>query len=118
MAIVAHSMTIITGKTFIEQTIFLDNICFDNCKFVDCTFFYSGGPFKLGDKTELIRVTFKPIGAAQNTILLLQRLKLGAEDLTYDLNNANGAQAIKVKDEKEGEDEIDLATIEPIGGKH
>jgi hypothetical protein len=37
-------LSVITGQTFTRQTIEIDGKRFENCKFIECTIIYGGGP--------------------------------------------------------------------------
>jgi hypothetical protein len=37
----------VVGKEFNKAAVSLDNMSYENCKFIDCDLFYSGGPAQL-----------------------------------------------------------------------
>jgi len=40
----SFTLPITAGKTFKNETVQIDGRRFENCKFIDCTIVYSGGP--------------------------------------------------------------------------
>lgn len=38
------TLPVVSGKTFTRETVIIDGKRFENCRFIECTIIYSGGP--------------------------------------------------------------------------
>lgn len=65
----------VKDKAFRGDRILVDNRHFQNCKFENCRFVYSGGPFAFHECEVLGSATFSPTGAADRTMNLHKALK-------------------------------------------
>ncbi len=66
----------VKDKTFPKgDRILVDNRHFQNCKFENCNFVHSGGPFAFHECEVLGSVTFSPTGPAHRAMRLHEALK-------------------------------------------
>jgi hypothetical protein len=66
-------LPITSGKTFTRETIRIDGHRFENCKFVECTLIYEGGPAEASACEFSPKMAWQLQGAAGMTIQTLQR---------------------------------------------
>jgi hypothetical protein len=62
----------IEGKTFEGSRVLVDIRQFGNCRFVDCTFVYSGGPFGFSECELEGQCILSPTGSAHRMRQLLE----------------------------------------------
>ena len=106
MNVVESGMRVVTGKTFENRNIVLDNLYFEDCKFINCRIYYSGGQYTLGKNVVLEKTSIEFCGHAHNTVILLNRLGVHPRDLLH-----------RSKDDEDGGDALDLSTATPLGGE-
>jgi hypothetical protein len=73
-------MTLIKGQNFSGTEIILDDNFFLECSFENCTFIYSGGPFKWEKCAFSGENNFDPKGAAQRVLKFLYFFRILRED--------------------------------------
>jgi hypothetical protein len=67
----------VNGKKFEKSTVPLDNMSFTNCRFIDCTVFYSGGPVEVFSCSFEGTTRWEIQGAASLTMEALRALGWG-----------------------------------------
>jgi hypothetical protein len=74
----------ITNQTFTRQNIVMDGRRFENCKFIECTVIYSGGPAQTSSCEFSLNTVWDFQGAAALTVMALRdfgwRIKFGESD--------------------------------------
>ena len=63
------------GRTYETQMVHVDNSQFHQCRFVNCTFLYSGGPFGFSECEVEGEVRLSLTGAAHRALLLWSALQ-------------------------------------------
>ena len=66
-------LPVIAGKTFTKHTIQIDGTRFENCKFIECTIRYSGGPAEASACEFSPNTVWDIRDAAGLTIMVLQQ---------------------------------------------